>query len=805
MTSTSRIGAPADAGGSPLAELDTRPPGERYYRHPGDVVRLVLWVSATVVLAAFIWLATDSSEGVTSDLGGAAARIPLSARQLALSLAQVGAIVVPLTALVLVVLQRRWRRLGVVALAAAVGVALMALLDAAVDASGRVAGGVDDGTWVASSRFPSLLYLAGATAAITVGKAWLSRPWRRAADLAVAGLALVMALAGSAGVPALLLACAAGVTAGALVLVVVGAPNRRAAPAQVAAALQGAGLDVTQLTLERAEGGRAQLYRAEVGSGPELFVKVYGQDSRDADLLYRGYRTSVLRGPSDGWRSPSVGHSVEHEALLMLMAHRGGVRCPEVAALTSVPDGGSMALAMEQIPGGRLDQLSAEQLDDDVLDAVWREVATLHRARMAHRALRAGNILLDGRQPVLIDLGFGVESATPRQQAIDRAELLASLAPIVGSDRIVASAARSMPPDDLAAAVAYLQPLALSAATRKPVSKSLLHELRAGIAATTGVEPAPLEQLIRIRPRTLLTIAALTGAFYVLLPQLADVGDSVRALRTASWGWLVVSALMSMVTYVAAAVSMAGGVPEPLPFGPNIEAQMASSFVNRVTPANVGGMALNVRFMQKAGVAPAEAVTGVGLNSAVGAVVHIVLLFVFLAWAGKGGGSGFKIPASSKLLVIIAVVLALIGIFLVTRRGRRLFRTHVIRWFKQSVSSITTLARSPMKLAALFGGSAGVTLAYVGSLYAAAAAFHAHVSVAQVGAVYLGASIIAAAAPTPGGLGAMEAALVAAFTGVGVESGTAVAIVLSYRLLTYWLPILPGWISFHLLERKNMI
>ena len=31
---------------------------------------------------------------------------------------------------------------------------------------------------------------------------------------------------------------------------------------------------------------------------------------------------------------------------------------------------------------------------------------------------------------------------------------------------------------------------------------------------------------------------------------------------------------------------------------------MASSFVNRVTPANVGGMALNVRFMQKAGVDP---------------------------------------------------------------------------------------------------------------------------------------------------------------------------------------------------------
>ena len=72
-----------------------------------------------------------------------------------------------------------------------------------------------------------------------------------------------------------------------------------------------------------------------------------------------------------------------------------------------------------------------------------------------------------------------------------------------------------------------------------------------------------------------------------------------------------------------------------------------------------------------------------------------------------------------------------------------------------------------------------MTLGYIGALAAAVAAFDGDVSFAQVGAVYLGASIIAAAAPTPGGLGAMEAALVAGFTGVGIEPGVAVAAVLS--------------------------
>ena len=113
---------------------------------------------------------------------------------------------------------------------------------------------------------------------------------------------------------------------------------------------------------------------------------------------------------------------------------------------------------------------------------------------------------------------------------------------------------------------------------------------------------------------------------------------------------------MSILTYVASAIGLAGGVTVPLPFVATVETQLASSFVNRVSPANVGGMALNVRYLQKVGVDPAEAVTGVGLNSLVGGVVHVVLMVAFLAWAGRGGGTGFSIPSSSKVLVVLAVV-----------------------------------------------------------------------------------------------------------------------------------------------------
>ena len=64
-------------------------------------------------------------------------------------------------------------------------------------------------------------------------------------------------------------------------------------------ALEQSGLPVTALTLERSTGGRSQLYRATLDDGTPAFVKVYARDSRDADLLYRGYRLLVLREPGD--------------------------------------------------------------------------------------------------------------------------------------------------------------------------------------------------------------------------------------------------------------------------------------------------------------------------------------------------------------------------------------------------------------------------------------------------------------------------------------------------------------------------
>jgi undecaprenyl-diphosphatase len=783
--------------------FEDTPPGERYFRHPGDVIHLVLWGLVTIALMVFIELAEGTNAGLREDIADVVARIPVAVRQLAVTVAQLIAILTTAFVVVVLALRGRWRRLLHLTLAAVVGVGVFALLDGLIGVPGTVASALEDDFWLIPARFPSPLLLSGAAAAVVVGKPWLSTPWRRSVDRWLVVVAVAILVAGTAGLAELLLALAAGTFAGSLVLVALGAPNRRPTPRAVAAALEQSGLPVSALILQRSTGGRSQLYRATLGDGTPAFVKVYARDSRDADRLYRGYRLLVLRDSSDDVLGVSLERSVEHEGLLLLLARRAGVRCPELRAVVAVEDG-SMVLAMEDVGGRQLDSLSPEECSPEVLDAVWQQTHILHAAGVAHRALRAANIVVNAEGPVIVDFGSAAAAADERLQAFDRAELVVSLSTLTNPEVATAAAARTLPAAELAAATPFVQPLALTAATRRSASKSLLKDVREEIGRVTGLEPEPLERLVRVRPRTILMIATLTGAFYFLLPQLANVDDSIDAIRDANWAWLAGCIVMSSLTYVAAGIGLMGGVPQRVPLTPTILAQLASSFVNRVTPANVGGMALNVRYLQKAGVPSAQAVTGIGLNVLAGGVVHLVLLFVFFAWAGRSG-SGFAMPSSSRLLVVIAVLLAVLGLVLATRRGRRLMHVHVVPAIKQSVASIISLGQSPRRLLALVGGSVGVTLAYIVALACAANAFDGGVSLAEVGAVYLGASLLAAAAPTPGGLGAMEAALVAGFTAIGMDGAIAVATVLSYRLATYWLPILPGWISLRIIERHNYI
>ena len=140
---------------SPAPAWEERPPGERYYRHPGDVVRCIGWSGAALALALFITVATGTSDGVRADLGGAITAVPTAARQLLVVIAQIAAVITPIAVVGVLAWQRRWRRLATVVGAACLGAALWWLIEQALDEPAAIVGSLADDSWLVSSRFPS--------------------------------------------------------------------------------------------------------------------------------------------------------------------------------------------------------------------------------------------------------------------------------------------------------------------------------------------------------------------------------------------------------------------------------------------------------------------------------------------------------------------------------------------------------------------------------------------------------------------------------------------------------------------------
>ena len=83
---------------------------------------------------------------------------------------------------------------------------------------------------------------------------------------------------------------------------------------------------------------------------------------------------------------------------------------------------------------------------------------------------------------------------------------------------------------------------------------------------------------------------------------------------------------------------------------------------------------MNARYLQKCGVETSAGVGAVGVNSVMGLVVHLAMMVAFFAWAGRGVSNAFKLPSGSKLLLALAILVAVVGLVLATRPGRRLPR-----------------------------------------------------------------------------------------------------------------------------------
>jgi membrane-associated phospholipid phosphatase len=262
---------------------------------------------------------------------------------------------------------------------------------------------------------------------------------------------------------------ALGWAAGSLVHLLLGAPGGRPSPERAAKALRQQGLEVTEVTpLGGRDARRSARFQAVGPDGERLFAKVIPRERRDEDLLYRLWRMLFRRRAEPGRRgSGPPAEQVEREAFLGLLAATAGVRTPRV--VLAGPYGNGSGLLVQELVGGRsLEELGPAEVTDATLEALWEEVAKLHRAGMAHGDLARNSVVVDeAGQPWLVDFDHAAAVAPERLRQADLVELAVSLAVRLGAERALAGAVATVGPGPLAAALAATAPRALTATTRE--------------------------------------------------------------------------------------------------------------------------------------------------------------------------------------------------------------------------------------------------------------------------------------------------------------------------------------------------
>lgn len=765
---------------------------------PVDALRLGVALLGLGLVVVLVNYGAASLAGAETDLLKLTARLPEGLTKLAVRLVQLVALVAPVAGAIALLVRRQFRRLSGSVIAA-------------------VAGGVI-GRWImtdllqinierlqitnelaASRTFPSAAFLASISAIVAADSPWMSMRWRHAARAWLALLVALRLFSGSSGLRELIVAVAVGWFVGSVVGALVGAPDRRPTESAVEAALTRLGVSVESVDHDRSWGGRHH-YRVARRSGDSLWVEVAARDGWQTMLPGRIYRALRFRDAADDRPLAGLRELTEHEALIALKARGDGVPTPEVEAIGEVdPDG--YLVAYRLLDGTSL--ATQDDLDASVLSDVWQIVVRLRQARIAHRGLDQSSILVQKSDRALFVVRFddGELTGDERVLSSDVAEVLAWGSERFGVEPAVDSAIAALGPGVVARALPRLQPLALTRRTRGELTTGTLDKIAELVRQRTGADEPTLAPIERIKPRSILMAVMSVVAINALVPQLAGFSKVWGELQDANLAWIVGAVIASIATYLFAATSLAGSVVDPLPVGPNLAVQVAGSFAAIAAPAQVGGVALKGRFLQRRGIDPAIAVASIGLNTVVAFLVHLTILVAFVLWAGNGDFSKIKPPSGKTIGLGIGAVVALILIGAALPAGRKFLRESALPAVRRSASAIAGVARRPVRLAELVGGSAGITLSYSAALICSVYAFNGALPASAIAIVYLIGAVVQSVAPTPGGLGAAEAAYIGGLTAIGLSSERAVVAVLLFRLLTFWIPVLPGWVAMNWLQR----
>jgi len=281
-------------------------------------------------------------------------------------------------------------------------------------------------------------------------------------------------------------------------------------------------------------------------------------------------------------------------------------------------------------------------------------------------------------------------------------------------------------------------------------------------------------------------------------------------IAAASVGWLIFGLFVAQTPRFAQAIATRGASPQHLAYGPVVALQFAITFINLAIPSTAARVAVNVRFFERQGLPPAQAVSVGAIDGFSGFVVQIILLVMLLVF-GIGSVDLQLDPSKVDighllwlLAIVVGIILLLVVVVFAVRKWRVVVVASVKKWSSQIWASLRSL-KSPIKLAQLFGGNLLAEVLWALTLAVFLEAFGVRVPLGTLLLINIATQLFAGIMPIPGGIGVTEGALIAGLTAAGVDQTVAFGAVMCERLASFYLPPLWGGYAFHWLERNRYL
>ena len=772
-------------------------------RRTNDILRLILATAflATVITGSLVtrtrWIRLEKS---VSRIVGVLSPTQADVVYLVYGFA---ILALPFMILIGLIVARQWKLLGAYG-AAAILAALPLSISSNRLAAPRWHFDVSDRLSTLPAQFlDDPRWIAMLAAVLTVSGPWLPARWRHwwwTLLLAFVPIHLVI----SAIVPARsLVGLAVGWFVGALVVLAVGTPALEVPLAAAVRAMAKRGFVVSRLMVVRPAGPGPLVLSTDSGDPDSTAaIELYGPHQRSGGALRELWRKLRLRDAETAPFQASMSRAVEHRALMVIAIGEAGVANTSTIAFAAL-DRGWTLYAHRPVRGIPLDECTKTT----PVARVWESLRKLHDYQISHGDLRCHEITVDDGTVLFGGFGNAEYGATDVQLQSDLAQLLVTTTALYDATSAVRAAIDTFGKDRILTASRRLTKSAVPKRVRKSVgdASAVISAARAEVKSQTGADQIEKETITRFSRSQLVQLVLLGALVYVAYPFISTVPTFFSELRTANWWWAVLGAFISASTYVGAAAALWACTDGTVNFWKLSIAQVANTFAATTTPAGVGGLALSTRILQKSGLSVMRATAAVALQQSVQVIMHLVLLILFSTVAGASMDLSHFVPGATVLYLIAGVALGIVGAFLLVPTLRSWLATAVRPRLQEVVKDLIELVREPRRLALIVLGCAGTTLGAALALWSSVQAFGGGATFVTCTVVTMVGGTLASAAPTPGGVGAVEAALIGGLAAFGVPAAVGVPSVLLYRVLTCWLPVFIGWPVMRWLADNDMV